>query len=118
MAIRGIHHVSLNVHDTEEAGRFYLDVLGFRPLDRPAFGFPGMWLETPDGRQVHLIEVEDHEAPDGQHFALLVDDIDATVAELRGRGAEVGDPYPVGAGRQAFFHDPAGNLIELNCPGG
>jgi catechol 2,3-dioxygenase-like lactoylglutathione lyase family enzyme len=117
MALRGIHHVSLNVHDTEETGRFYLDVLGLRQLDRPDLGVPGIWLETPDGLQIHLIEVEGHEAPEGQHFALHVDDIEGTIADLRDKGVEVGDAFEIaGAGRQTFFHDPAGNLVELNQP--
>ena len=26
------------------------------------------------------------------------------------------DPKPVGTARQAFLHDPSGNLVELNEP--
>jgi hypothetical protein len=29
----------------------------------------------------------------------------------------VSDPSPVGTGRQAFLHDPSGNLVELHQPG-
>jgi glyoxylase I family protein len=118
MHLDGIHHVSLNVRDHETARRWYVEKLGLLPIDRPDFGFPGSWMAFPDGRQVHLIEVPDHVAPDGQHFAIRVGDIDATVAELRANGVEVGEPYdgPGGAGRQAFLHDPSGNLLELNQP--
>jgi glyoxylase I family protein len=113
----GVHHISVNVSDNAVAARFYIDVLGFKELERPDFGVPGTWLEMADGRQVHLIEVVSHEAPDGQHFALRVSDIDVAVAELRGHEVEVNDPYELpGAGRQAFFKDPSGNLIELNQP--
>ncbi len=52
----------------------------------------------------------------GQHFALQVADLEATVSELRSAGLEVSDPSPVGTGRQAFLHDPAGNLVELHQP--
>jgi catechol 2,3-dioxygenase-like lactoylglutathione lyase family enzyme len=38
-----IHHVSLNVTDTERALGFSRDVLGMRPLPRPAFTFGGAW---------------------------------------------------------------------------
>jgi catechol 2,3-dioxygenase-like lactoylglutathione lyase family enzyme len=114
MKIAGVHHVSLNVRDTEEAGRFYRDVLGLEQIQRPAFGFPGMWLRS-GPQEIHLLEVADHHAPDGQHFAFRVEDIDGVVAEIRRRGAEVSDPFPVpGGGRQAFLKDPSGNLIELN----
>lgn len=116
MQPRGVHHVSINVDDVPAALAFYTDVLGLVPRpDRPDFGFGGAWLDA-GTQQVHLIEAP---APPnvGQHFALLVDDLDATVAELRGRGIEVSDPSPVGAGRQAFLTDPAGNAIELHQPG-
>ncbi|HET6948845.1 MAG TPA: VOC family protein [Acidimicrobiales bacterium] len=108
-----VHHVSINVDDVEAAMAFYTDVLGLVPRsDRPAFGFGGAWLDA-GGQQVHLIEGRPP-AGLGQHFALLVDDLDGTVAELRGRDVEVTDPKPVGASRQAFVTDPSGNLVELH----
>lgn len=109
----GIHHVSINVRDASEATAFYVDVLGLTPrTDRPDFSFGGAWLDLA-GQQVHLIEGT---VPDsnGQHFAVRVDDIDAAVRELRGQGVTVSDAKPVGSGRQAFLHDPSGNLVELH----
>jgi glyoxylase I family protein len=111
-----IHHVSVNVSDVDACVAFYTDALGATVRsDRPDFGFGGAWLDV-GGQQVHLIEGR---VPDalGQHFAVRVADLDAAVAELRGRGLEVGDPSPVGAGRQAFLTDPAGNTIELHQTG-
>jgi glyoxylase I family protein len=108
-----LHHVSLNVDDVDAALDFYTGVLGLvARTDRPDFPFGGAWLDA--GRQqVHLIEGRPP-AGLGQHFALLVDDLDATVAELRGRGVEVSDPGPVGTSLQAFLSDPSGNLVELH----
>jgi len=105
--------VSVNVPDVPEALRFYTEVLGLseRP-DRPDFGFAGAWLDAGSGQQVHLIEAPT--PPDyGQHLALLVGDINATVSELRGEGLTVTEPVPVATGFQAFLHDPHGNMIEL-----
>ena len=108
-----VHHVSINVADVEAALRFYTDVLGLEQRsDRPDFGFGGAWLDA-GGQQVHLIEAPPP-AGLGQHFALLVADLDATVAELRQRGVEVSDPQPVGSSRQSFVSDPSGNLVELH----
>jgi len=108
-----VHHVSINVADVDEALRFYVDVLGLAVRDdRPDFGFPGAWLDA-GGQQVHLIQA-DPPPGRGQHFALLVDDLGAVVAELRQRGVEVGDPSPVGTSLQTFVTDPAGNLVELH----
>jgi glyoxylase I family protein len=110
-----VHHVSINVDDVEAALRFYTDVLGLQQrADRPDFPFGGAWLDI-GGQQVHLIEGEPPPGL-GQHFAILVDDLDATIAELRGRDVDVSDPRPVGTSRQAFVSDPAGNLIELHQP--
>jgi catechol 2,3-dioxygenase-like lactoylglutathione lyase family enzyme len=116
MQLDGVHHVSVNVDDAEKAGRFYLEVLGLEKLPRPDFGFPGLWLRA-GGQEIHLIQVPDHVAPKGQHFALRVQDIDAAVSELAGHGVQVSRVFdlPNGA-RQCFFHDPAGNMIEFNQP--
>jgi glyoxylase I family protein len=108
-----VHHVSINVDDVDAAFGFYTGVLGLVARgDRPEFPFAGAWLDA-GGQQVHLIEGPPPSA-EGQHFALQVEDLDATVAELRDRGVDVSDPRPVGPSRQAFVADPAGNLVELH----
>ena len=107
-----VHHVSITVTDVDTAFAFYTGVLGLvGRADRPDLGFGGAWLDA-GGQQLHLVEgrpPEDH----GQHFALQVADLDDTVGELRGRGLDVTDPSPAGPTRQAFLHDPEGNLVEL-----
>lgn len=113
----GVHHVSLNVDDLEACLQFYVGVLGLEVLPRPDFGFPGAWL-CAGPQQIHLMQSADHEAPKGQHFAFRVEDLDAAREELQRAGVEVSDAYEIpDVGRQAFLHDPAGNVIELNQPG-
>ncbi len=117
MELLGVHHISVNVANNEEAERFYVDVLGLKKLPRPDFGFPGAWLELTDGRQVHLIQVEDWVAPKGQHFALHVADLDGVKAQLEDQGVRVSKVSEImDVGRQCFFRDPCGNGIELNEP--
>lgn len=118
MLVADIHHVSLNVLDTERALGFYRDVLGMGLLDRPAFSFGGAWLDAGNGRQVHLIETSSVPADVGQHMAFRVDDIDHVVGVLREAGYEVRDPttLPGGVARQTFVLDPDGNRIEFNQP--
>jgi catechol 2,3-dioxygenase-like lactoylglutathione lyase family enzyme len=113
MELLAVHHVSINVGDVDEALAFYTEVLGctVRP-DRPDFGFGGAWLDV-GGQQVHLIEGETPPAK-GQHFAVQVPDMEAAIAELRGRGIAVSDAIAVGANLQAFLEDPSGNAIELH----
>jgi glyoxylase I family protein len=115
MQVLGVHHVSINVDDVDAALAFYVGHLGLVPRpDRPDFGFGGAWLDV-GAQQVHLIEAA-VPGDRGQHFAIRVADLDATVSELREAGVQVSDPSPVGTGRQAFLHDPAGNLVELHQP--
>jgi catechol 2,3-dioxygenase-like lactoylglutathione lyase family enzyme len=95
--------------------RFYCDVLGLSVRsDRPDLG-AGAWLDA-GGQQLHLVEGE-LPKDEGQHFALLVDDLGAAIDDLRARGVTVSDPIPIAAARQAFVNDPDGNLIELHQPG-
>ena len=116
MQFKGVHHVSVNVTDASESKRFYTEVLGLDLLDRPDFPFGGAWLATGD-QQIHLIEVDEFVAPEGQHFALHVDDLDAAISELEAHGVAASPPSEIeGVCRQSFFTDPTGNLIELNQP--
>ena len=117
MQLRGVHHVSLNVSDHEVAERFYVDVLGLKKIVRPDFGIEGSWLLCADGAQIHLIQTDGWTAPKGQHFAFGVADIDATREALTEAGVRVSEPALIdGVGRQSFFKDPCGNLIEINEP--
>ena len=111
----GLHHVSINVSDVAESLAFYTGVLGLcERTDRPDFPFRGAWLDV-GAQQIHLIE-GDVPPNVGQHVAIEVDDIDAAVAELRGRSIDVRDVKEVGTGRQTFLSDPSGNMIELHEP--
>jgi catechol 2,3-dioxygenase-like lactoylglutathione lyase family enzyme len=108
-----VHHVSVNVSDPEVSIEFYTDVLGGTVRDdRPDFGIGGAWIDL-GTTQVHLIETE--VPPNlGQHFAVLVDDVDEAVRDLRTKGLEVEDARIVGPDRQTFIDDPDGNAIELH----
>lgn len=117
MLIVDIHHVSLNVSDTERALGFYRDVLGMALLPRPNFPFGGAWLDAGNGRQVHLIEAK-VPADVGQHLAFQVTDLDLTIEQLRAGGVETPGAIAVGNTgiRQTFVSDPDGNRIEFTQP--
>jgi glyoxylase I family protein len=116
MKVAGLHHVSVNVRDVDEALKFYVDQLGFTVLERPDFGFGGAWLQA-GANQVHLLETDKSTIDPRQHFALRVDDLEAVAAELEAAGVKVRRAdYVPGAGHQVFIRDPSGNRIELNQP--
>ena len=116
MNVVGVQHVAIGVHDVAESIEFY-GWLGMtvNPA-RPEFGFPGAWLFAGQ-QQVHLLE-SPKKAPGAEnHFALIVDDLEACLADLSARGVDVSNRMHVpGAGKQAFLKDPSGNVIELNQP--
>jgi glyoxylase I family protein len=116
VAPTGVDHVAINVGDVPAGIAFYTETIGLvQNHTRPDFGFPGAWLDTANGQQVHLIEAA---VPNnvGQHFALAYEDLGAAIKELRARGLKVTDASAVGTtGRQqAFAADPWGNTIELH----
>ena len=110
---RGIHHVNITVGDRDDAMAFYCGVLGLTErADRPDFPFPGAWLDV-GAQQFHLV-VGTPRTPDGDHVAILVDDLDAAVAEMSDAGVAVTSIRAAGTSRQAFVRDPWGNRIELH----
>lgn len=116
MDLRGVHHVSINVSDLDQAVTFYTQVLGLEVLDRPddAIPVPGCWLRCPDGRQIHLLLDAVPEGK-GQHFAFEVLDVAAVIDELKAKGVSVAEPYTMpDICVQTFCKDPSGNLVEFN----
>ena len=79
-----------------------------KPNDRA-----GAWLQANDGRHIHLRQATVPE-DNGQHLALLVDDIKETYKMLTGAGITVTSPKTIGSSLQSFLHDPAGNRIEIH----
>ena len=112
--VAGVHHVALIVDDLDAAYNFYENVLGFKALPRPDFGFDGKWYEV-GGQQIHIFPGET--AAGRHHLALQVTDLEAVATTLEAAGVPVRrSMYFPGAGHQVFIKDPAGNRIELNEP--
>src|SRR3954466_8847572 len=109
-----LDHGGLLVSDVERAVRFYTDAVGLERIPRPpTFDTPSAWLKVGEHHQIHLIG-ETEAAPSsamnpgydpaeiaigyGNHLALVVDDLAATVARAREAGVEPGgDTIPRGA---------------------
>ena len=117
MKLLALNHVALHVADLDKSLAFYRDVLQLQSLPRPNFTFPGAWFRLGGDQELHLIgerkkEVVSHHR--GDHFALLVDDIDAWEQHVRSQGvdAQPRRVRPDGA-YQLFLIDPDGHWIEL-----
>jgi catechol 2,3-dioxygenase-like lactoylglutathione lyase family enzyme len=98
---------------TDAVAEFYEHVLGLRRIAKPAALDPaGAWFDVDGYAQVHLSE-RDGERHQDSHFALVVDDLDATLEALRRNGSPWTEQEDVFGGRRGFTRDPAGNRIEL-----
>lgn len=114
MQFKGIHHVSINVKDLDEALAFYVEKLGLEELERPDIGFPGAWLKAGE-QELHLLGIDSGEPLREQHFALYVDDIDEATSELLAQDIRVSKQSTIeGICRAVFVNDPSGNRIEFN----
>lgn len=119
--------VRLPAQDLERARRFYAEKLGLRPVEERDGG-----LRYRCGSTLFSLFASAGE-PSGTHtqMAWKVDDIEATVAELRGRGLEleqypgietrdgimdIAGTYPSEGGvgeRAVWFLDSEGNVIGI-----
>ena len=116
-----INHVSVNATDLQESVDFYVDLLGAEPLTTPNFGIPVQWLAL--GRtQLHLFERE-LQPTSHHHFGITVDDLEPVfrAAERRNAFDDIAFKNRLvelpGDVVQLYVRDPAGNLVEIDCPG-
>lgn len=150
--LRRLDHVGFTVPDLEEATRFLVDVVGCEYLySLGPFRDDGDWMAehlgvhpratVPENRFFRcggqaILEVFSYTAPDqrgevprnsdigGHHIALYVDDLDAAVEHLHGKGVTVfGEPTastgPHEGQRWVYFLAPWGMQFELvSYPGG
>jgi catechol 2,3-dioxygenase-like lactoylglutathione lyase family enzyme len=119
MRATGLNHVSVPARDVEESTRFYEALFEMERLPTPQFGFPVQWLRLGE-LQLHLFERG--EATSYHHFGLEVDDFEAFYVRAKELG--IADDSTFGAHAyelpggcvQLYLRDPAGNLVEIDCP--
>ena len=120
MAATALNHVSVVAHELEESVRFYEAVFRAERIATPNFGFPVQWLRV-GAMQLHVFERPDR-APIYHHFALTVDDFEATYGRAEAheafeRAAFGHHLYELpGDCVQLYLRDPAGNLVEVDAP--
>ena len=117
MEHRELNHVALHVEDVATSCEFYERVLELEPMTRPSFQFPGAWYRLGATQELHLIgERIDpvHSGNRGNHYALLIDDMDSWEAHLQELCVEYRErrTRPDGA-FQIYVNDPDGHTIEL-----
>jgi catechol 2,3-dioxygenase-like lactoylglutathione lyase family enzyme len=118
----------LPAQDLDRARRFYSEQLGLEPIDER----PGGLLYRCASGEFALFQSAGASSGEFTQIAFQVDDLEATVAELRGRGvvfeeydfpglatvggiADIEGQYPSKgrAERGAWFRDSEGNLLGI-----
>jgi glyoxylase I family protein len=119
MAITQVAHACIHAKDLEKSAAFYSEGLGmpvkFRFNNNGALF--GIYFDAGNNTYIEVFQ-NDEELPSKSHIVHLcleVDDIEATVADLRSKDIEVTDPK-LGADQswQAWITDPDGVSIELH----
>ncbi|MBI3862242.1 MAG: VOC family protein, partial [Planctomycetia bacterium] len=64
IGVTTLDHVTLVVTDLERSAGFYVDLLGMRRVERPVFGFPGLWFQA-GNTQIHLLLQHENSSPAG-----------------------------------------------------
>ena len=116
MAVKALHHVQLAMPPGREddARAFYVGVLGFTEIPKPAnlVTRGGLWLKSGDA-DVHLGVEQDFRPAKKAHPALLVDDLEAIRRACEASGSMLTIDEPLEGYDRAYVADPFGNRIEL-----
>jgi catechol 2,3-dioxygenase-like lactoylglutathione lyase family enzyme len=107
--------------DLQRTRRFYEGVLGFSPAGE----HPGAVIYRSAGSQFNLYETESGGTAEHTLMGWMVDDIEAVVRDLAGRGVaferydmprfrtDSSGIADMGEDRGAWFKDPEGNLLSV-----
>jgi catechol 2,3-dioxygenase-like lactoylglutathione lyase family enzyme len=121
MLTESIAFSGFSVNDINRAREFYRDILGLVVLEENGM----LWLELTGGHRVLIYPKRDHVPATYTVLNFPVDDVEATVADLTGRGVQFeryeGTPsatdekgiFRGGGPLIAWFTDPAGNVLSV-----
>ncbi len=117
-------HYTIQVTNLQTSLTFYRDILAMQQIERPAFDFPGAWLNMGYQCQLHLILVDALppfvSGSRALHFAFQTNRLPWWKHRLEKEGVPIlRDQVRPDGIRQLFVHDPDGYFIEIcdaECP--
>jgi glyoxylase I family protein len=112
--VLGLHHANVHLTSPEQTKDFYGRILGMEADPTPEFPAdrPNFWWQA-GNCQIHT---PSHGFGSGNHFALMVEDIEEVRRVFKREGIEFREAKAPRRALQVFVQDPAGNQIELFQP--
>ena len=111
-----LDHLQIAIPPQQEdrARAFYVDVLGFTEVAKPASlaNRGGCWFEQ-GNIKLHLGVEPDFRPARKAHPAMLTDDLNALIARCQAAGCELQRDVPLDGYDRIHVFDPFGNRIEL-----
>lgn len=110
-----VEYVTLIVNDMDESIKFYTEVMGFEIDSQYDLG-PAGTITLLKGEGDAMIELIENPVDEPGLFSIGMDveDLNATVKELKSKGAKITmEPTPITVGTLAFLEDPNGVRIAL-----
>ncbi len=121
--VTGIGHMAIRTGNLDTMLNFYVNKLGFPEmfrLNREDGSLMLVYIRVTEEQFLEFFPNGTGQTPPAgnvgfAHICLTVADIEATIAEITGRGVELSRPLKLGldGNRQAWVTDPEGNQIEL-----
>lgn len=109
----------LYVSDQETSLEFYRDLLGFSVVTDQDMGQGARWLELSPSEGATTMALLDaaqagKQPGEGAYLTFACEDVEATVNDLRARGATVTDPDVQPWGTFAFIDGPDGHRVQIH----
>ncbi|MGZ6442240.1 MAG: VOC family protein [Pseudobdellovibrionaceae bacterium] len=112
--IEGINHITLSVRSLEESFKFYIEVLGFKPLMRKgksAYFLAGdLWFCLEEDT-----DIRSQALPEYTHiaFAVKLQNFNSMASRVRASGAVIFKDNK-SEGESIYFLDPNGHKLEIH----
>ena len=114
-------HLTLATRDVEKSREFFINALGWQPVNRPGnIGREAAWLAMGPEQELHLVHVADFEPSPferefGRHLAIEfpLGEFAELKRRLAERGAELIAPIRETPFERFFFRSPEGYVFEV-----
>lgn len=127
--MKKIGHITLLVHDMDDARDYYVNKLGFTLKSDHSFGKGNRWLTVAPSEESHIeivfVKADTAKKNDrvgsqaGEHvfLTLQTDDFDRDYKKLLDKGVSfLGDPQDQFYGKEVILEDLYGNRLDLIQP--